>query len=362
MIKSGKNCSLVTKLKELRNKATSNRKSFTEEQLNKPITFWIKNDRLLNDRGKEFTIILRTKGCSWALSDSGGCSMCGYINDSSLNQLTDENLMNQVDYAFQSSEIRAKKDNYILKIFNSGSFFDESEISEEVRNYIYQKVLGCDNIKEFVIESRIEHITKKKIASLKEQLNNKYIELAFGLETVDDYIRNVYINKGMLFEDFKKVIGITKNSGIGVRTYLLFKPPFLNEQGAIDDCVKSIITLNNLGIDTISINPLNIQKGTLVEYLWYQNRYRPPWFYSLFKSLRKVYNLSKNLKIPRIISDPTGSGTKRGIHNCLKRDCNQKMLGVLRDFVLSQDFAYLNNMDRQNCECLLKYRLQKKYH
>jgi len=363
MIKSGRNNSLVTKLKELRDKAASKRKSFTEEQLNKPISFWIKNDRLLNAQGKEFTIILRTKGCSWALSDSGGCSMCGYINDSSLNQLTDENLMNQVDYAFQLSEIKVKKDNYILKIFNSGSFFDDSEISEEVRNYVYQKVQDYDNIKEFVIESRVEHITKNKIASLKEQLNDKYIELAFGLETVDDYIRNVYINKGMLYEDFKEVVGTSKNIGIGIRTYLLFKPPFLNEQGAIDDCVKSIITLNNLGVDTISINPLNIQKGTLVEYLWYQNRYRPPWFYSLFKSLRKVYNLSKNLKIPRIISDPTGAGTKRGIHNCLKRDCNQKMLGGLRDFVLSQDFTYLNkNVDHQNCECLLKYRLQKKYH
>lgn len=363
MIKSDEDNPLVNKIKDIREKAISNKKSFTEDQLNKPVSFWIKTDRLINEEGKEFTIILRTRGCNWALSNSGGCSMCGYINDSGPNLLTSKHLINQINHSFQSKEIENKKEKFVFKIFNSGSFFDESEIPKEVRDYIYQKVQEYDNIKEFVIESRLEHLNKEKIVDLKKNLDNKYIELAIGLETVDDYIRNRYINKGMLYSDFKKIIELTKKVGIGIRAYLLFKPPFLNEQGAIDDCIKSIRSLLNLGINTISINPLNIQKDTLVEYLWYQNRYRPPWFYSLFKCLRNIYDLSNNSNVPRIISDPTGAGTKRGIHNCLKRECNHRMITILKDFVLSQDFNYVDNKeDYQNCDCLLKYRLQKNYH
>lgn len=363
MIKLGKNNPLSNIVKEIREKVISKKTSFSEEQLNKPISFWIKNDRLLNGRGKEFTIILRTRGCNWALSDSGGCSMCGYINDCGLNFIISKHLLNQINYSFQSKEIENKEEGFAFKIFNSGSFFDENEIPKEVRHYIYQKVQKYENIKEFVVESRLEHITKEKLEDLRKQLGDRYIELAIGLETVDDYIRNKYINKGMFYNDFKKLVELAKKIGIGIRAYLLFKPPFLNEQGAIDDCTKSIKELINLGISTISINPLNVQKDTLVEYLWYQKRYRPPWFYSLFKCLRNVYNTNNISNLPRIISDPTGAGTKRGIHNCLKRDCNFKMVEILRNFVLSQNFTYLNNKESyQNCDCLLKYRLQKNYH
>ncbi|MFX1497798.1 MAG: archaeosine biosynthesis radical SAM protein RaSEA [Promethearchaeota archaeon] len=363
MIKLGSDNPLSYIIKEIREKAISQKISFSEEQLNKPVSFWIKDDRLLMDKGKEFTIILRTRGCNWALSDSGGCSMCGYINDSALNFITSKHLINQINYSFQSKEIENKEERFAFKIFNSGSFFDENEISKEVRNYIYQKVQKYESIKEFVVESRIEHVTKEKLEDLRNQLGDKYIELAIGLETVDDYIRNKYINKGMLYNDFKKLVELTKKIGIGIRAYLLFKPPFLNEQGAIDDCTKSIRDLIKLGVNTISINPLNIQKNTFAEYLWYQNRYRPPWFYSLFKCLRNVYNAVDISKLPRIISDPTGAGTKRGIHNCLKRDCNLKMVEILRNFVLSQNFTYIyNKEDYQYCDCLLRYRLQKNYH
>ena len=189
-----------------------------------------------------------------------------------------------------------------------------------------------------------------------------YIEVAIGLETVDDHIRNTYINKGLLFKDFLEAIRICKISDIGVRAYLLFKPPFLNEQTAIDDCVSSILKLAELKVNTISINPLNIQKNTLIEYLFYQKRYRPPWFYSLFKCIVKASQERDILKEVRIISSPSGAGSKRGIHNCLKRDCNEFMIKSLKNFVMTQDINYLIRSDEDySCDCLVKYQLQKRY-
>jgi radical SAM enzyme (TIGR01210 family) len=362
MKNSSINLELVEKIKDFRSKSIKRRFKYTELQLDKPVSFWIKEDRLLKKKGKEFTIILRTKGCSWALGDHGGCSMCGYVQDSTIEKIDQIHIINQIDYAFQEKldDITTDKDDFILKIFNSGSFFDDDEISEEVREYIFKKIAAVPKIKEIVIESRVDYISSEKLIKMKNILKNKYVEVAIGLETVNDYIRNNYINKGLSFKDFLEAIQLCKRNDVGLRIYLLFKPPFLNEQTAIEDCVNSIKILADLKVNTISINPLNIQKNSLVEYLFYQNRYRPPWFYSLFKCLIKACKDNNLLNSLRIISSPSGAGTKKGIHNCLK--CNDLMKKTLEEFVLTQDVnCLIKNNSNSSCDCLLKYQLQKNF-
>jgi radical SAM enzyme (TIGR01210 family) len=357
----GYNLLFSERIKTIRKGILSKRKKVSSKELDRPVSFWIKKDRLFNEVGKELTIILRTKGCRWALGETGGCTMCGYIQDANIENVDQKQIRNQIDYALNNKikEISEDTENYTIKIFNSGSFFDESEISEETKRYIYKKVADIDNVKEFVIESRIEFITAQKIEELKNHLKGKYIEIAIGVETVNDYIRNYYVNKGMIYEDFINTLKICKGSGIGVKAYLLLKPPFLNETGAIDDCIDSIKNLIKVNVNTISINPLNIQKGTIAEYLWYQNRYRPPWFHSLFKVLKK--SISQNdLRNTRVLSDPSGAGTKRGIHNCLKRDCEKAAQLSLQDFVFSQKLVTLDHIEYE-CDCKRKYQLQKHF-
>lgn len=352
----------LERIKYLRQKALNKRKNLSAVLLEQPVSFWIKSDRLINEIGKEFTIILRTKGCNWALGESGGCTMCGYIQDANIGGVSQEQVIKQFDYAFNNKikEIIDDEENFILKIFNSGSFFDDEEISSAARRHIYEKIEEIENIREFVVESRIEYINSSKLRELKESLKKKYIEIGIGVETVNDYIRNYYINKGTSFNDFRTILNLCKKSQIGVKAYILLKPPFLNEQAAIDDCINSVNTLINLGVNTISINPLNIQKGTLVESLYLQNRYRPPWYYSLFKVFKKSLT-EENLKGVRILSDPSGASTKRGIHNCLKRECETSALNMLRKFTLSQDLNVLDEAEYE-CECKRQYQFEKLFH
>lgn len=349
------------KIKSFRQKALKSRLRLNEEQLESPTSFWIKNERLFHEIGKELTIILRTKGCSWATSESGGCSMCGYIQDACIEDVQDTQIIKQFDYVLGNKigEISTDPNNYILKIFNSGSFFDDDEISTNVRRNLYEKIAKIKKIKEVVFESRCEYITDEKLVEIREFLDKKYTEVAIGLETVDDYIRNNYINKGVFFDDFKDVVRRCKQYGIGVKAYLLFKPPFLNEQAAIDDCSRSLKELINLKINSISINPMNIQKNTLVEYLWFRGKYKTPWYYSLFKCLKRTLNQS-DLNSTRILCDPSGAGTRRGIHNCLKRECEQSARKALNNFVLNQKLEELEE-NLYECGCKKKYQLQKNY-
>jgi radical SAM enzyme (TIGR01210 family) len=355
---------MIDKLRQIRKKSLKEIPDLSERELSNPVSYWIKEDRLLNEIGKEFTIILRTKGCRWALSEQGGCSMCGYIKDSYITNIKPQYIKNQFLIAWNAKieEIEKSDVNFIIKIFNSGSFFDDEEITEETRHIIYEKISQVDKIKEVVVESRVEFLDENKLKKMKEMLGDKHIEIAIGLETSNDWIRINYLNKGLLYQDFLMAVKLCRSCQLGIRVYLLFKPPFLNESSAVDDCVTSIKKMIELNIDTISINPVNIQKGTLVEYLWKKELYRPPWFYSLIKCLNSAIKSQDVLNNTRIVSDPSGAGTIRGIHNCNDKFCNGRMKEILQDFVLAQEISRINNLEEQiECNCKLKYHIQKIY-
>lgn len=356
---------MIEKLRKLRKNSLKAIPTLTEKDLNNPVSYWIKEDRLLKEVGREFTIILRTRGCKWALGDQGGCTMCGYIKDSYTKDINPQYIKNQFLKAWNAKieEIKADNNNFILKIFNSGSFFDDDEIPEEIRDFIFEKISHIDKIQEVVVESRVEFLDEKKIKMMKKILGNKHIEIAIGLETTNDYIRLNYLNKGLYYKDFISAVELCRRCQVGIRVYLLFKPPFLNEKSAIDDCVASIKKLTDLQVNTISINPVNIQKGTLVEYLWKKKLYRPPWFYSLIKCLNSAIPSQEILNETRIVSDPSGAGTIRGIHHSNDRICNERMKEILQNFVLTQNVNEVKNIKEIiECDDKLKYHIQNIYH
>ena len=86
--------SMIEKLRKLRKNSIKKIPILPDENLNKPVSYWIKEDRLLKEIGKEFTIILRTRGCRWALGDQGGCTMCGYIKDSYTKDIDPQHIKN----------------------------------------------------------------------------------------------------------------------------------------------------------------------------------------------------------------------------------------------------------------------------
>jgi len=139
---------LVEKLKNLRQRVLTKQHNMKPKPSDRPVTFWMKKDRLMNEIGKEFTIILRTKGCSWALGKYGGCTMCGYIQDANTEVVEAKNIVTQFNYGINNKikEISQDKDNFVLKIFNSGSFFDDNEISDDARLQIYEKIESIDKL------------------------------------------------------------------------------------------------------------------------------------------------------------------------------------------------------------------------
>ncbi|MFQ5800661.1 MAG: archaeosine biosynthesis radical SAM protein RaSEA, partial [Candidatus Hydrothermarchaeales archaeon] len=238
---------------------------------------WRERDLLEGKAVDAGVIILPTKGCRWGRSS--GCTMCGYIYEA--GNLGDKDLA----AAFQGA-IDGLGEVPYLKLFTSGSFFDPEEVSKDLLDSIITAV-NERGIRQLQVESRPEFLTKDGLDYVKENLDSK-LEMGIGLETSNDLIRASCINKGFSFGDYKKAVELCRSKDVYVKTYLLLKPPFILEREAIEDTVESALDAVQAGSTRISINPMNIQRGTIVELLWRRGEYRTPWLWSLVEVLRQA--------------------------------------------------------------------------
>ncbi len=326
-------------MKQLEQLCKDLKKDFTPriKDPKKPVSFWSEKDVLKNKIVDTFVIILRTKGCSWA--KKSGCSMCGYFNDSIWESVSNEDILTQFQTAMDSYSNQS-----FIKIFTSGSFLDNEEISSTVRTKILSNLYkSADKVS---VESRPEFIHSKELVKINNISNGKIFEIGIGLETANDIIREKNINKGFTFNNYKKVAELLKQNKMKLKTYVLIKPPFLTEKESINDTNETIQKIKNL-TDTISFNPTNIQRNTVVNYLWRKNMYRPPWLFSIIEILKQSKKITKNVLLK---CDIIAGGTLRGAHNC--KECDNKFLRAVSRFSLTQDIKEFENLD---CSCREKW-------
>jgi archaeosine synthase beta-subunit len=310
------------------------KKDFTPRPQNpkQPVHYWSEKDVLDGAVVDAYVIILRTRGCSWALSS--GCTMCGYFNDSMRSFVSEQDLLTQFKVALQGY-----KNEKIVKLFTSGSFLDSSEVPVPVQQQILSTL--NDTAEKISVESRPEYITEKNLEAIKEKVQFKGFEVGIGLETSNDLIREKAINKGFSFQDYTKAAALLKKHTVGVKTYLLLKPPFLTEREALNDCIKSAKDTSSF-TGLLSLNPTNVQHHTVVEYLWKRNQYRPPWLWSIVELLQQ----SSQLTDAFVKCDVVGGGSTRGAHNC--GSCDKKVLQAIEEFSLTQNKEVFSGL---SCSC-----------
>ena len=307
------------------------RKRAKREDKRNLISVWREKDRFQGRIVDSFVIILRTKGCRWAYHS--GCSMCGYFNDTN-PRMSDENLLNQINEAFEKY-----KNEEVVKVFTSGSFLDDWEVPPKIQNALYDKFSSAKRV---IVESRPEYVTREKAKKIAERGN---IMVALGLESANNETLMKRINKGFKVEDYVRAAEILKEFNIPIKTYILLKPPFMSERQAIEEAIYSVEFASRYS-EIVSVNPMNIQNYTLVEYLWRRGEYRAPWLWSVVEVLKRTANLDAD-----VVSFPTAGGKIRGAHNCGK--CDEKVLKAIENFSLTQNLASLENL---NCSCKERWK------
>ena len=290
------------------------------------------------------TVILRTKGCHWWWSS--GCTFCGYFNDTR-DDVTSKDLHAQWEYSL------AKFDDFdtmkMIKVYTSGSLLEDREIPVDFQERVLRDSheLGM----ELVVESRTEQITEEKLAWA-TKINPKF-SVAIGLEAYDDEVLRFHVNKGFSIKSWDRAVENLQKFGLRVKTYLMFKPPFMSEGDAVVHTAKWIRDVAERS-DEISINPMNIQRGTVIDRLFRANEYRPPWLWSLIRLINDVHhdihpsNAGNGAEdqICRLLIHPTAGGKTRGAHNCGK--CDSEVVAAIERYSVSGDLLELEGLE---CEC-----------
>ena len=175
-----------------------------------------------------------------------------------------------------------------MAIFNGGSFFPSSELPDKFQNYIYEEAANHPFLQELFVESYPNFILESKLENALSILDGKSLIIGIGLESSNDIVRNSFLNKGIEIALFEKKIKIMKDLGVKSSIYVFLKPHQLSERQAYDDVVNTLSYLSSLGVDEIAISCAFVSPGTILENLYDNGDFRPPWLWTILKIIKKA--------------------------------------------------------------------------
>jgi radical SAM enzyme (TIGR01210 family) len=301
-----------------------------------PTRVWMDEDNTPDGVVDSLTIILNTGGCRWARA--GGCTMCGYVAESvEGGEVSHEALMDQIAVCLEHERENADEPADLVKMYTSGSFLDEREVGPETRDAIAETFADRERV---LFESLPDFVDAGKLRDFTDR--GVETDVAVGLETATDRVRRDCVNKYFEFAEFEAAAAAAAEVGAGVKAYLLMKPPFLSESEAVADMKRSVRRCADVeGCHTVSMNPCNVQRYTMVDELHYRDGYRPPWLWSVADVLADTADVDAI-----VVSDPVGHGSDRGPHNC--GECDDRVFNAIKDFDKRQDPAIFEQV---TCDC-----------
>lgn len=293
---------------------------------------------------KMLTFILRTPPCAY-----NRCSVCGFDNNAS-RSVKHENIMKQYEIGIKTIDLTGIGK---LDFPTAGSFYNDEEMPPESRNYLFKEASKLPDVKHVMAETRIDYLTLEKVLESKAQLrNDQKLELAIGLESANDNIRNKVLRKGLSKKGFEHFVDICQETGSRLRAYILIGSPTLTESEVINDAVetaKYVYKVANVrGVDTfIAFKPMFIPEKTEIEKLFNEGKYKLPTLWSVvevIKRTRELENYQPNSIWIGMYDENLSNN--RFAHNCGK--CDVELSAAIMRYNGTQDFSELAEL---TCEC-----------
>lgn len=223
------------------------------------------------------TIFLTNRECPWR------CVFCDLWKNTLTGTVPVGAIPAQIDHAL--SRLAPAR---LIKLYNSGSFFDPRAIPVEDHPAIAARVAGFERVivechpslvGERVLRFRdlLDHgrMLHRERAGRRPEGCPPRLEVAMGLETAHASVL-ARLNKRMTLDDFQRAAVFLRTRDIATRAFVLVKPPFLtSEQEALDWAVRSAEFAFNCGAEVVSLIPTRFGNGAL-EALARQGSFSPP--------------------------------------------------------------------------------------
>ena len=220
------------------------------------------------------TIFLTNRECPWR------CLMCDLWKNTLTETVPDGAIPAQIEYALQHLP-NARQ----IKLYNSGSFFDPHAIPVEDHRRIAEQVSSFDRV---IVECH-PALVGEDCFRFNELLCDK-LEVAMGLETAHPQILE-RLNKRMTLQQFASAAEQLRRHNIALRVFVLVKPPFMQEDEALEWAKKSLDFAFDCGATAATLIPTRAGNGA-IDHLADAGDFAPPQLLTLEASLQ--YGLSMN--------------------------------------------------------------------
>lgn len=217
-----------------------------------------------------------------------------------------------------------------IKLYNSGSFFDEKAIPVEDYAQIASLVSGYEGV---IVEAHPKLINEKCL-DFRDMLGTD-LEVAVGLETVHPEILRK-LNKQMTVEHFVKAIKFLKRHQIKSRAFILLKPPFMSEAEGVYWAKRSIDLAFEAGVDCCTIIPVRPGNGAM-DILMERGDFEKP----ALSSLEEVLEYGVSLNKGRVFADTWDLEQFSNCPKCFKRRLNR----------LIKINHCQSSVSKENCNC-----------
>lgn len=181
----------------------------------------------------------------------------------------------------------------VVKLYNSGNFFDGKAIPENDYEAIARLL---SDFKHVIVENHPK-LTGPFIPLFRNLLKGTF-EIAMGLETIHPDVLPK-LNKQITQEIFREATQFLTAEGISVRAFVLLNPPFLTDRREnIEWCLKSVEFAFDAGVSACSIIPTRDGNG-IMEKLRGEGEYIPP----KISALEEVFGRALELDKGRVFCD-----------------------------------------------------------
>lgn len=286
-------------------------------------------------------LILVSNPCSHILKQ-GGCTMCGYSNLATFeHKITGDVIYKQFRKDFEI--IKKIPRHEMVAIGTAGSFLDPHEVPYDVQAKIIKELNSSEDIYYINIEARAEYITKESLENIVKVVDDPYkLSIGVGLESSDDSIRELCINKCLPIKSFIQAMKLLKKYNLSPTAYITIGKPFINDWSNIIDAIESIKFAFQHGADRVVLLRLGIQPNSLIEWLYKNDLYKPIEIWAMVEVLKKLPNelrkdiLIANPRLPKHLE----------VGEC---HCAQTGIELLSEYKGSLNYSYIEAIDMLSC-------------
>ena len=227
------------------------------------------------------TIFLTNRECPWR------CVMCDLWRYTLTTSVLAGAIHAHIDFAL--SRLPTAR---ILKLYNSGSFFDSRAIPVEDHPAIAGR---AQNFERLIVENH-PALVDDNCVRFRDRLKCR-LEIAMGLETVHPYILPK-LNKRMTLDQFSAAATFLRSNEIDLRVFVLVQPPFLQADEAVLWAQRSIDFAFDCGATAVTLIPTRGGNGAM-EALAANRQFSAP----RLETLETSFSYGLGLKRGRVFAD-----------------------------------------------------------